>query len=81
MKVKMKWYFNQTQNQQVIVVPTISIVNPCLGVIAVKDVQYIPRSVCNKNQVCQALQICHICITNSDHDYTIDIFLSGPNGL
>ena len=41
MKSKTKWYWDQTNQQQVFVAPPLTFVNPCLGVIVVKDLQYI----------------------------------------
>ena len=42
-----------------------------IEVFIVKYVQYIPRSVFNRNQTQQDLQINPIWITDSDHDYII----------
>ena len=39
---------------------------------AVIEVKHIPNSVYNRNQTCNALQRHPICLTNSDHDLTID---------
>ena len=52
-------------------VPTRTIVHPCLDVVSVKGVHDIPRGVCNINQAKKALQINHICLTDFDHDYIL----------
>ena len=55
MKENMKWYWEQTQQQQIIYFLTRTIVHTCLDVFVVKEVQYISISVCNKNQPQQDL--------------------------
>ena len=49
MKTKKKWYWEQTQKQQVIVVTTFIIFHPCLDFIVVKDLQDIRKGICNIN--------------------------------
>ena len=61
----------QKQHQQVIIVPTHTILHPCLDFMAVKYFHEIPRSVCNINQEKQYLQIHHIFWTDYDHDYIL----------
>ena len=70
-----KCYWYQKQQQQVIFVPTHTIVDPYLDVIVVKGVHGIPRSVCNRNQAVQDLQRHPICLTDSYHDSIIDWIL------
>ena len=50
-------YFNweHKHKQQVIIIPTQTIVHPFLDVVAVKYVHNITRSVCNRNQATQDL--------------------------
>ena len=50
------WYWEKTHKKQVIVIPTCTILNPCLDVFVVKYVQDIPRSICNRNQARRDLQ-------------------------
>ena len=38
----------------------------------IKNVVESPRSLCNKKQACQDLQRQKICISDADHDYTLD---------
>ena len=45
-----KWYWELKQKQQAIVVPSHTIVHQYIDVMAVKYVQDIPRSICNRNQ-------------------------------
>ena len=68
MKATTKWYWEQKYPQQVIAVPTGTIVHPCIKVFAVNYVQYIPRIVCNRNQSQQALYGHPICITDSYYE-------------
>ena len=75
MKENMKWYWYQKHQQKIIVIPTCTILHPCLDVILVKCIQDIPRSFCNWNQANQDLQIIPICVTDSNHDYIIDEIL------
>ena len=44
----------------------------CLNISAVKDVAYIPRSICNNKRAQQALQKHPIFITEADNDYILD---------
>ena len=60
------------QPQQVIIFLTRTIVQLCLESFSVKYFQDIPRSVCNRNQARQNLQIHIIYMTDWDHDYVID---------
>ena len=50
MQENTKWYWYQKHQQKIIIVPTITILNPFIYVVAVKDVHNIHRSVCDKNQ-------------------------------
>ena len=49
MKEKANWYWDQKNQQQVIIVPTRTIVHTCLDVVAVKYVHDITRSICSRN--------------------------------
>ena len=75
MKAKTNFYWEQTHHQQVIVVPTRTIVDTCLGFIFEKKVQEIPISVLNRNQPQKSLQRHPIFINDSDHDCIIDKIL------
>ena len=63
-------YWDKNQ-QQVTIVPTHTIVHPCIEIMVVKYFQDIPRSVFNINQSRQALQIRTIRLTESDNDFII----------
>ena len=52
--------------------PTHTILNICINVVAVKYVNDIPRSVCNRNQTKQVLQRQPIFLTDSDNDYILE---------
>ena len=58
-------YWDKKNNQQVIIVPTKTIVHPCIDVVAVKDVQDIPKIICNINHLHP------IYLNESDHDYIL----------
>ena len=50
MQEKSEWFWEKKYQQQAIVVPSLTIVHPCLDVMVMKYVNYIPRGVGNKNQ-------------------------------
>ena len=58
--------------QQLIIVPTSTVLHTYLYVVVVKDIQDIPRGFYNRNQAQQAWQIYPICLTDSACDYIID---------
>ena len=58
--------------QQVIIVPKQTIVNPCIYFLAVKDVHNIPNSIYNRNNAKQTLQKHPIFMTDSDHDHILE---------
>ena len=63
------WYWDHKQQQQVIIIPTRTIVHPCLDVLEVKYVHDIAISVNNRNQAKQDLQRHPIFWTEDDHNY------------
>ena len=65
---KTNWYWDQKKQQQVIIFPTWTIVHPCIGVVELKDVHDIPKSICNRNQTKKALGKHLICLTDSDYN-------------
>ena len=68
MKENTTWYWEQKQKQKGIIVPTRTIVYPCLDVMVVKYFHGIPRSFCSRNKSIQALQRHPICFIDSDDD-------------
>ena len=66
------WYWEHKKKQQVIVVPTQTIVYACLDVVAEKYVHGIPIIICNRNQAKNALQKHRIRLTDSDHEYILE---------
>ena len=60
------------QQQQIIVVPTHTIVHPCLDVMAVIEVQYMPKCFFIITQQNKNIQGYNICLTESDNDYILD---------
>ena len=71
MQENTNWYWYQEKKQQVIIVPTITIVNTCLDVVVVKYVHDIPKSIFNRNHAKQALRKHTIFMTDSDYDYIL----------
>ena len=67
-----KWYLEQPQQQNNLIVPKLTIVHPCLYVMAVTEVKQTPNSVFNINQSWKVLRRHHICLTNYVHDFTLD---------
>ena len=67
MKYSTKWYWEQTQQQNNILVPTRTILHPCLDIMVVTEVKEIPNSLCNRNQAHKSIQRHSICLTDSDH--------------
>ena len=71
MQENTNWYWKQQPLQQNIIVTTIKIIHPRLNVSGMKDVQYIPKTVCNIIQG-KTIQRYPICLTDSDYDYILD---------
>ena len=72
MQENTNWYWEQKNQQQVIIFPTRTIVHQFLDVMAVKDVYDTPKIICNRNQSKQALRKHNICMNDSDHDYILE---------
>ena len=66
-----KCYWGKSQQQKNIIVPTRTIVYTCLDVMTLTEAKQIHMNLCNRNQVCKALQICPICITDTYHDFIL----------
>ena len=69
---KTKWYWYKKQQQQLIIVPTCTIVHPRLSIMIVKYVHDINKIVRNRNQAKKASQINPICLTYSYHNYILE---------
>ena len=52
--------------------PASTIVHPCMYLMEVTEVKYIPKSVYNKTHMLKSIQGHNICLTISDHDYILD---------
>ena len=72
MQEKTNWYWEQKNHQQLIIFPTQTILHPCLDVVAVKCVHYIPKIICNRNKAKQDLRKHPIFMTDSYHDYILE---------
>ena len=53
-------------------VPTRTILHPCIDVVRITGVQDIPKTVCNRIQAKKSIQEHPICLTNADYDYILD---------
>ena len=66
------WYWKQQPLQHTIVVPTRTILHPCLDVITIIYVKDIPKNVCSRNQTKKSIQIHPINMTDADYDCILD---------
>ena len=73
MKEKTNIYWDQKNQQQVIIVSKQTILYPCLDVVAVKYGHGIPIDICNINQSEQDLLIHPIFLTDLDHYYILEV--------
>ena len=64
------WYWKKQSLQQNIIVPILTIINPCLDVFKITDVQYTPKTVCNR--INEIIQRHPIYLTDADYDYVLD---------
>ena len=64
-------YWKQQSLQQNIIVTTRTILHPCLDVVRIKDVQDIPKTVCNRIKAKKSIQRHTICLTDADYDYIL----------
>ena len=67
-------YWKQQPLKHTIIVPTSTILPPNLGVIMIRDVQDIPKNLCNRIQAKTAIQRHYIFMTDADYDYILDEF-------
>ena len=71
MQYNTKYYWEQPPQQKNIIVPTRTIIHPCLDVINVTEVKK-PKRVCNKNQARKAIQMHTLCLKDSHHDFILE---------
>ena len=72
MQENYSWYWKQQPLQHTIIVPTRTIIHPCLGVVIITYVQYIPKNVYTRIQSKEAIQRRPICMTDSSYNYILD---------
>ena len=72
MKENNKWYWEQAQTQNNIIVKTRTIVHICLDAMIVTGAKKILKSVLKRNQEHQGIQRNPICITDSNYDFILD---------
>ena len=65
-------YWKQQPLQQTIMVPTRTVLCPCLDVITIRYVQEIPKNFCNRIQAKQSIQRHPIIMTDADYDYILN---------
>ena len=73
MKIGTNWYWNQKPKHHVITVPTRTILHPQLEVIVIKNFHAIPTNVYSQTQSKIAISRQPICLTDSDHDYILEV--------
>ena len=72
MKIDTNWYWNQQPKNNVITVPTRTILNTQLEVNVITDFHSIPTSVCSRIQGEKAISRQPICLTDADYDYILE---------
>ena len=72
MQENINWYWKQQPLQHTIVVPTRTILHPCLDVIIIRYLQDIPKNLCSRNQAKKAIQRHPIIMADADYDYILD---------
>ena len=76
------WFLYQQLQQQVITVPTRTILHPQLDFIAIIDIHEINKSVFNRKQEKKAISRHPIFLTDSDDDYILEeIYCRETNSL
>ena len=71
MQVSSNWYWDQQPKQHVITVTICTIPHPQLEVNSVPNFHSITTSVYTRTQAEKAIPRQHICLTDSDYDYTL----------
>ena len=72
MQENTNWYWKQQPLQQIIIVPTRTILHPHIDVITIRYVKEIHKNVCNRIQAKQAIQRHPIIMTDAGYDYILD---------
>ena len=72
MQENTNWYLKQQPLQQTIIVPTHTILHPCLEVIIIRYVQDILKKFCGGSEAKNAIQRHTIIVTYADYDYIMD---------
>ena len=71
LQVDINWYCNQNPQNNVITVPTCTILHPRLEVNAVTHFHAMTKSVCNRTQTKKSISRQPICFTDYDYDYIL----------
>ena len=72
MQVYTNWYWNQQSNNNVITVPTRTILHPQLEGDATTECHSIPTSICSRTQAKKSISRQPICLTDADYDYILE---------
>ena len=72
MQENTNWYWKQQTLQRTIIVPTRTILHPCLDVIIIVYVQDIPNKLCGRSKAKKAIQRHPTIMTDADYDYILD---------
>ena len=71
MKERTTWFWDQHHQQQLMTVPTHTVLRPKLDVTAITDIHDIPKIVCKMTQAKKAISGHSICLTDFDYDYIL----------
>ena len=77
MQVDTHWYWNQHPQQNIITVPTHTILHTRLEVNYIINFHDITKSLYNRTQANKSVSINPICLTDYDYDYILEAFLVG----
>ena len=72
MQIETNWYCNQHPQQNVITVPTRTILHPRLEVNAVTHFHAISKNLCKTTQAKKSISRQPICLTDSDYHYILE---------
>ena len=71
MKEKTNFYWQKNKNKDIFAISTLTILHPCLDVLAIKYVAEIPKIICYLKKAFRAIQRQPIFISDPDHEYIL----------
>ena len=72
MQENYNWHFKQQSLQHTMIVPTCTILHPCLDVARIRYFQDIPKTVRNRIQAMKVIQRHPIIMTDADYNFILD---------